>query len=362
MNIKRFLPRACAAKYIFRFLVLIISLSFFGSIALYLLFAFLLSLALSPLYNFLLRIKVKRFSLSKSLASLVTLGLFIFIFFGLLTFFAPLFSTQYETLSQIDWEAMEQKIAPAIRSITDELKVYGILDTQGESIEQYIIDRVSELLQWTDVTGAINALFSTLGDVLVGALAVCFISFFFLKEGRAMEAVLFRFFVPPAYFLKGKRVTTGLREVLIRYLTGVLMQVSAITVIISLGLFFLDMPTAFAMGAMVGILNVIPYVGPLIGGGIVVLITALHHISLHGLDLGLGSTALKVVSVIGIAQLLDNVLIQPMIYSKSTQLHPLEVFLIVLCGASLMGIGGMVVAVPLYSVLKMGVQVFQNRA
>ena len=361
MNIRRFFTQTCTDKYFIRLVLLITFLTFFSKVSLYLLFSFLLSLSLSPLYHFFFKLKIGRFSFSKSLASITTLVVFIVIFLGVITFFMPLFSSQYETFSQIDWVAMEQKIEPIFRSLTDDLKAYGILDTKGETLEQYMLNRFSKFLEWVDLTGLVNTLLSTFGDLLIGALAVCFISFFFLKDGRMMESLLFRFFVPPSYFLKGKKFTLGLREVLIRYLTGILFQVSAITLIISLGLFFLNIPTAFAMGAMVGLLNIIPYVGPLIGGGLVVLMTLLHEISIAGLSLGLGTTFLKVASVILLAQLLDNILIQPTIFSKSTKLHPLEVFLIVLCGASLAGIAGMVVAVPFYSVLKMGVQVFQNR-
>jgi predicted PurR-regulated permease PerM len=59
-----------------------------------------------------------------------------------------------------------------------------------------------------------------------------------------------------------------------------------------------------------------------------------------------------------VGQLVDNFLSQPLIFSKSVKSHPLEIFLIILCGGLLWGVTGMVVAIPLYTAIKVVLKVF----
>jgi len=59
-----------------------------------------------------------------------------------------------------------------------------------------------------------------------------------------------------------------------------------------------------------------------------------------------------------VMQLLDNFILQPNIFSKSVKAHPLEIFIVVLMGAKIGGIIGMVVAIPIYTVLRVLAKVF----
>lgn len=353
--------RSDYGRYALRFLAIVLALLFFGKVVVYLLISFLITLSLGSVYYFLRDARFRHRVMPPSLAALLTLAFLIVVVFSVITFLIPLFVSQYEALSGIDFTAMKREVSPSVEVVAAWLERYKLLDLEGVSLEQTVVDRLKDLIHLIDLTDVINGLLSTVGDMASGFFSVCFIVFFFLKDGSSIERTLFHFFVAKRHYLKGKRLTRGVKGVLIRYFTGVLIQVSAITCLISVALYILGVPNAFALGFMVGMLNVVPYVGPLIGGLVVVLMTGLNHISMFGLDGGLGALVLKIVVVIGGTQLLDNVLFQPLIFSKSTRLHPLEVFLIVLCGSGLAGILGMVVAVPAYSVSKMVIQVVYGK-
>ncbi len=94
-------------------------------------------------------------------------------------------------------------------------------------------------------------------------------------------------------------------------------------------------------------MNVIPYVGPLIGCAFALFIGLTTNP-----DMSLLSVVIRVLIVLPAVNLADAFLLQPLIYSSSVKAHPLEIFLVILAGATLGGIGGMILAVPSYTILR----------
>ena len=149
-------------------------------------------------------------------------------------------------------------------------------------------------------------------------------------------------------------------EMLSRYFTGILIQISLITIFVSIGLSILGVKNALLIAIFAALINVIPYLGPLIGAAFGVLITISSN-----LDLSFYSEMLpligKVVFVFGCMQMLDNFLLQPFIFSNSVKAHPLEIFLIILVGAQLAGIPGMILAIPTYTVVRVIAKIFLSK-
>ena len=130
-----------------------------------------------------------------------------------------------------------------------------------------------------------------------------------------------------------------------------------ITLIVSTSLTILGVKNALLIGFFAAIMNVIPYIGPVIGAGFAVMITLSSNLDLPFYT-EMMPLITKVLIVFGIMQLLDNVLLQPIIFSKSVKAHPLEIFIIVLVGAKLGGILGMVLAIPFYTAFRVIGKVF----
>ncbi|MEL6851746.1 MAG: AI-2E family transporter, partial [Bacteroidota bacterium] len=128
----------------------------------------------------------------------------------------------------------------------------------------------------------------------------------------------------------------------------------------SIGLGFLRVENAFVIGIFAGLFNVIPYVGPIIGG-----ILGVSFAVLGALDMEFYSEMLplilKVLVVITGVQLIDNFVFQPYIYSSSVKAHPLEIFFVILMASSIAGIGGMIVAIPVYTILRVIAKEFFNQ-
>jgi predicted PurR-regulated permease PerM len=197
---------------------------------------------------------------------------------------------------------------------------------------------------------------SLFGNIVIGLMSVFFIAFFFLREqGLFLDAI--KSMVPNEY---EERTTVTIEEtsnLLIRYFVGILIQMTIITIFVSLALTVLGIPNALLIGFFAAIMNVIPYIGPILGAALGIIITISS-----GLDLSFYSELLpnifKVMGVFFVMQMTDNFIIQPNIFSKSVKAHPLEIFIVVLIGAKIGGILGMVLAIPAYTALRVIAKVF----
>jgi predicted PurR-regulated permease PerM len=120
---------------------------------------------------------------------------------------------------------------------------------------------------------------------------------------------------------------------------------------VSLSLWIIGVENALLIGVFAGLINIIPYVGPLLGGafGLIVAITTGLH-SDPNIDVWMLS--IKVISVFIVAQQVDGFVVQPLVLGNSVKAHPLEVFIVVLGAGTLGGITGMILALPVYTIFR----------
>ena len=127
-------------------------------------------------------------------------------------------------------------------------------------------------------------------------------------------------------------------------------EVGSMMILESIGGLILGLPNAILIGFIGGLLNVIPYIGPLIGAAMASILVIVSHASL-GIDATL-PLVYGILAVFAIANVIDNFLLQPIIYSNSVQAHPLEIFIVIIVGGSLYGPIGMILAIPVYTILR----------
>ncbi|NJM16503.1 MAG: AI-2E family transporter [Bacteroidales bacterium] len=139
------------------------------------------------------------------------------------------------------------------------------------------------------------------------------------------------------------------------------MQVTFIIVLITIGMTFIGIgfKTALVIGLVVGIFNIIPYLGPLMGGGIGLLLGVASNISLPFYP-ELATLVTYMLVVLAAVQLIDNILFQPLIYSSSVNAHPLEIFIVIMIAGSMAGVAGMILAIPGYTILRVFAKEFFN--
>lgn len=143
---------------------------------------------------------------------------------------------------------------------------------------------------------------------------------------------------------------------LTRYFGGLLAQMAVFTTVLFLTLSFLGINNALLIAFVGGLFNVVPYIGPLLGGLFGAFITLSAHIEQD--FSALWPLLVKVLAAFGLTQLIDNVLSQPIIFSKSVRAHPVEIFLVTLMAAKLGGIVGMILGIPVYTVMRVVARIF----
>ncbi len=182
---------------------------------------------------------------------------------------------------------------------------------------------------------------------LTFAVIVPFVAFFFLKEGRHLTRCLMAL-VPNVYFELCLNLMYRANRQIGNYIRGQLLAVLVVSVLAISGLSILGVYYALPLGLLAGLANVIPFLGPLIG----IVCSSIVALATGG---GLAMVA-KVIVIFLVIQLIDNVLIQPTMVAKSVELHPLVVLFVVMVGSQLMGIVGMLIAVPLTGIAKVSGQ------
>ena len=201
-----------------------------------------------------------------------------------------------------------------------------------------------------------NATVGAFGNLILGISSVLFISFFFLRE-QGLFYKMVQSLVPNEYEAKTAHAIDQTSKLLIRYFTGILIQMSIVTMLVSIPLRILGIDNALLIAFFAAILNVIPYIGPIIGALFGVVITLSSGTAAPFYEETMPQI-IKVLSVFVGMQLIDNFILQPTIFSKSVKAHPLEIFLVVLIGAKLGGILGMVLAIPVYTAFRVIGKVF----
>lgn len=224
--------------------------------------------------------------------------------------------------------------------------------------EGFIVDSlrnsIVSIFDQVDFQTIFNNLISFTGNFLIGLLAVVFITFFLLYE-KGIVRKQFIALIPNQYFEISIVAIYKIEKLLSNYLLGLLFQMFAIFSIASFGLSLLGIRYALTIALFAAVSNLIPYAGPVLGAAFGVIVGVSTG------DFMMDTSAiwlmvLKILAVFSVVQLTDNLLLQPLIFSKSVKAHPLEIFVIIFVGANLAGILGMIVAIPVYTVIKVSIK------
>ena len=148
-----------------------------------------------------------------------------------------------------------------------------------------------------------------------------------------------------------KRILITIRDLLSRYFGGLLLQILILFTIYSIVLFIFGIKNAIIIATLCALLNIIPYLGPLISAFLICLLTVSSNLGEDFSSVILPRTIYVLIGFV-IAQLVDNFFSQPYIFSKSVKSQPLEIFLIIIIFGLLFGTTGLIVAVPLYTSIK----------
>jgi putative permease len=227
---------------------------------------------------------------------------------------------------------LDQKLNEAAIDLTS-----GIPFLNPEIVTRKVYEFVQSGMQ------SLNDMLASAAGFFVNLVIIPFITFFILAEGdAALKRTIER--VPNKYFEMTLNVLHKIQLKLVGYLQGWFFDSVIVGVLNILGFYLIGVNYAILLGIFAGICNLIPYVGPFFG----VIPALLISLTQYG-DFRQAFSIIMVTLVL--VQMLDNIIIQPICFSKTVDMHPVSVILILIVGNSLMGIAGMLLAIPLATIL-----------
>lgn len=311
------------------------------SVILYLSIAGVISLIGRPMVWFLRR----RLKFRNTLAVIVTMVLMIGLILGIISMFIPLIAKQSQNLSLLDIDALKTNVEILFQQMMDYFSIIP------EDIEQQLqASKLLSKLNFGIIPEFLNSLLETIGAFSVGLFATLFISFFFLKDSKLLEEGLL-ILLPKKNELRFKKSLESIKELLSRYFIGLVLQILILFVIYTIVLLIFKIENAIVIAFLCALLNLIPYIGPIISGILMFILSMTSNLGEEFSTVILPKTTYVMIGFV-IGQLIDNFFSQPFIFSNSIKSHPLEIFLITIIGGLLFGSIGMVVAIPFYTAIK----------
>ena len=224
----------------------------------------------------------------------------------------------------------------ALRELVEAAPVFRrVLPEGGGWVQQYVPGRLH---------GDPSNFFDQVGHLFLLAILVPFFAFFLLRDmPRIVTMAMDR--LPPKHVETSVAVWRELNGIIGRYTRGVVLDGLVVGVLAALGLWALRVPYPLLLGAFAGVANVVPFIGPLLStaaAGFVVLLPPGQGLA------GIGRVAVVFLTI----KVLDDTVIQPLTIGRSVHLHPALLLGSVVVGNHALGVLGMIVAVPVATVLQ----------
>jgi len=315
------------------------------SVLAYLAIAAVIALIGRPLVLFLRR----RAKFPNTLAVVATMVLMVGILVGIVALFVPLLTKQGKNLSLLNIDALQKNLNSLYREITD---YFGASpEVVKEVIKETDIEKnILEGLDIGFIPNFLNSFLDVLSTASIGLFSVLFISFFFLKDSKLFQHGILTF-VPRNKESGTVNSIDKINNLLSRYFVGLLLQIFILFVIYTAVLLIVGIENAIVIAFLCALFNIIPYIGPIIGGVVMIVLTMTSNLGMDFSSVILPKAGYVLIGL-AIGQLVDNFFSQPFIFSNSVKSHPLEIFLVIIIAGLLFGVVGMIVAVPGYTVIK----------
>jgi len=321
----------------------------FSFIIVLVLVAAVLSFIGQPLVRFFVRIHIRKLKIPHSISALLSLVVIVLVFVGLVAVFVPLIISQADTISRIDVGRLAQNLQGPMQWLDDKMHLLGAIPEE-QTIQDFLVTNAKSVVNLGSVGSLIGNFISVAGNIFIGLFSILFIAFFFLKDENMFEDIIL-LLIPLKHHRAAHEVVADSKNLLIRYYIGVLLEVLGVMSLITIGLLIFGVKNALLIGFFGGIMNIIPYLGPIIGSAIGIILGITSTLAAGSYN-ELLPVIIKLAGVFIVVNFIDNNILVPLIYSKSVKSHPLEIFLVIIIGGGLAGLVGMLLAGPVYTLLR----------
>ena len=342
-------------KYLLGFIISIVSIAllwYYKAIILFLAVSVVLSLIARPIFDLFKKIKIRKWHPSNALSAFLT-TLMLWIFVGsFLRLSIPFVIQEIQFLSNVDLDLVFERIEKLLASLVVPFQQSEFGKAGMLLIQEQIKDAALNMFDFSRLSDLVASFAGFLGKLFIFVFSVTFITFFFLKEEwLIIEGLLL--FIPIHYEEGLRHMLNSIKTLLRRYFIGILLQVTLISIFVTTGFVIVGVgfEHSIIIGLFCGFINVIPYLGPLIGAFFGTLVGLIVYVQMM-VPPEFYSFIGGIVLVFVIVQLLDNMVFQPYIFSSSVRAHPLEIFLVILMAGYFAGIVGMFLAIPVYTIIR----------
>ncbi len=295
-----------------------------------------ISILIAMIFNPLISI-LERHGLSRNISVLFVLGLALFLIILGFSFLVPTIASQMNALTS---NISQDKINNVLKQIQDSLGDYiPFLDSTDFATK---FSEFFSSLFFSSINNISNIV-SGIVSVLAIAVIVPFMTYFILKDNKRIIKGIINI-MPNRYFEMAYSVIHQISLQLGRFVRGWIFDAFVVGVLSAIGLTILGIKNSVTIGFVAGIGHLIPYFGPLVGGLPAIVISIVQFGNLSMLP--------SIIIMFLIVYTLDNGFIQPNVFSKSVDLHPLAIIILIIIGSQAMGVIGMLLAVPVATVIR----------
>ncbi len=330
---------------------------YFRKVVIYILLAGVLSLIGKPLCDAIKRLNIKRHYIPDWAASICTLIVIFGIFAAVVTLIVPIVNTLVRQISTMNVAESVKSLAVPLSELNQFLR--NTFPNLGSDfrLEMVVMEELQKLLNVSAFTSVISSVTSFIAGTGIALFAIIFISFFFFKDSDQFNKIIAAL-VPDRSEKEAIEAMGDIQVLLTRYFLGMILEVVGVTVVNWLGLFFiarLGFNVSASIAVLVGLTNIVPYVGPIFGavfGTVIGVLVKYSAVTAVGLNVGFWTFVVILIAIFCVTQVIDNYVFKIFIFSTSIQVHPLEIFIVSLMAGYIGGILGMLVAIPVYTVLR----------
>ena len=308
----------------------------------YFFIAIVISISINPLNNFICNIKIAKFKINKSLSAILCLLLFSALTSLIVLIISPLIMKEFKIISSVNLTETQEFLNILTKDINAKIGTTNL--KLGDSFLEFI-----NIMNMSSISGVFQSMFSVLGNILLAIFSILFISFFLLRDKHLLKekAIEKMSLLTP----KSKEKINTIIYFIRRYFLGLCLQTTIMFILFGIAMMICNIPNPWTFALFAAVINVIPYFGPLIGFAFTIILVGTFQ-----LELDIGSSIWPLITkcffLFGTIQAIDNLILQPTIFARALKAHPLEIFFIV-CGAGFIGgIMWMIIAMPIYTILR----------
>jgi len=322
---------------------------YFSNLVLYIFLAFIFSLIGKPIAQQINRIRIYKYRIPFGICAMLTLTVFVLFFVLILLFLVPMLTREAQTIAAINYDDFSRNLTFLLDHVQNFLHSNNLMDKQ-ETLVGLVTNEISELANLTNFSNLLGGVASATGSFLMGLFAVFFLTFFFIKDDIRFDD-LAQMLIGEQHAARLTVVSEKINRLLSRYYIGLLIEIISMITLLYIGMAIFGIRAALLMAFFGGMLNAIPYLGPLIGVLCSCLFGAVDCLSVNDYQAILPTT-FQIAGTFIVANLIDNLVLQPLIYSQSVKAHPVEIFLVIIMGGTFAGIMGMLFAIPVYTMIR----------